>query len=222
MEVLERLERIARDRGKVQNIFTVVSTLKGADGRILFGPHMNLTNLYVSRDPLSRESTRFGLARNDKLVDKEDIKHFYDDLKNGPEPQTLPPELRPDVPLVVVVSGEVEVQSGNKTAAKDMIGSVGEALKIKEQVRNRDIKIVYSEDFVANYEETIPEYDFKGDLKKVEPGAQQPATPAPTPAAEPAGPTKYTFIPFHILFVWEDPADKDRVPPPAAAPVPAP
>jgi type IV pilus assembly protein PilM len=209
MELLKRLARLGRDRGKVQQVYNSILTLKGADGRTLFGlaSHLHLTNLYASRSPLSRE-TKLGSPRNDKLADREVIKRLYAPLNAGPEPLSLPPEMRPDAPLLVVVSGEVEVVNNNKSGALDILRSLEESLKARPENKTHEVEHEISAEGTVTYEEHVPEYDTKGELKKPDPNA-----PAPNPG-DAAAPNKFTFIPFHMLFLWEDPADKDLTPAP--------
>src|SRR5262249_7841456 len=103
---LKRLARIAHDRGKLVRIYARLAGLP------VFGPgnQMYLTHLYVSRQPLGGKSLLDSSSELMSLEHSADLngkESFYAPLAKGGDPSGTPPESRPDVPLIVILSGEV-------------------------------------------------------------------------------------------------------------------
>ncbi len=225
-ELAQRFLKIAHDRAKEQEIYSKIPTIKGDDGHAFFGTtnHIHLTSLYASRTPLSREH-RFAPSRIDKIdrAPSEEFKRMYESLNPGAaDPYKLAPELRPEAPLVVILSGEVEVQNNNIGGARNTLVTLGELLKKLPQLKQTSvngvptpkIELVYSTETPITYDEHVLPYGTDGALK-LPPKEVDPLAPPPTPETI----NKFSYISFHFMFAWEDPEDKDIAP---AAPVETP
>ena len=205
-ELISRLSRPGRDRGKIQGIYGKIPGIKGDDGQALFGLHnkMLMTNLYASRAPLSRIPP-YGTARFDKVDRSVEYQRLFESFNPGAtDINRFAPELHPDAPIVVVVSGEVEVQNNNPGAAKSTMDQLGEALKKLKENRGARVELVY--DTEVPVDEHVLHYENNGTL-----------TPQPLDSTTPAIPDEvvhHSVIRFHYMFIWEDPDDKDIVPTP--------
>jgi type IV pilus assembly protein PilM len=210
-DVLKRLERSARDRGKEQAAYSAVLEIKNKESKTpLFSlnNHIHVTSLYVSRAPLAREN-KYNPERFDRVDKLEGLKRLYASLNVGPDPIALAPELRPDAPLLVLISGEAEIIGGNQGTAQETINAVVAALKELPQCKDKQVEaeIMLAAKFVR--EDHRLYYDLEGKLKtEVNP-------------AEPQEVLRPEFIPFYIMFAWEDPEDKDRAPEVPAEKTPA-
>ena len=226
LELAQRFLKIAHDRAKEQEIYSKIPTIKGDDGHAFFGTanHIHLTSLYASRTPLSREH-KYVPARIDKIdrPPAEEFKRMYEAMNPGSaDPYKLAPELRPDAPLVVILSGEVEVQNNNVGGARNTLVTLGELLKKLPQLKQvpvngvltPKIELVYSTETPVTYDEHVLPYGIEG-LLKVPPKEVDPLAPPPVPETI----NRLSYITFHFMFAWEDPDDKDIAP---AAPAEAP
>ncbi len=144
-EIDDRLQQIARDRGKEQVIYSTIIPIKGGvDGLPLFSAKnkMYLTGLYASRTPLTRDS-RIGLSRVDRIDSQLEYKRIYETLgAGGVDPFKVAPELRQQAPLLVVVSGEVDGSDDQR--ARTTIGYLQEALNILPQNKFKTANLVYN------------------------------------------------------------------------------
>lgn len=206
-ELNQRYTRIAHDRGKIQNIFNTVLNIKGLDGRPLFGliSHMYLTDLYASRTPLSADH-RIAPTRFSKLDRSKEFEAIFSSINPGAttDPFKVSPELRLDAPLLVIVSGEIEVQNNNVANARTTLGILEDVLSKLPQNKLKKVELIYDASQLVQYDEHLHQYNLEGALKL------PPATPEPTAAPEVIN--HYTFVPFHFMFAWEDPEDKDVAP----------
>ncbi|MEI6235604.1 MAG: pilus assembly protein PilM [Planctomycetota bacterium] len=226
-ELLSRFPRLSHDRGKALQIYNAVLNLKDGNNKPLFGTDTRtfVTNLYVSRAPLMSDH-KMAPLRFSKLDRDSKYESLFEPIK--PEAKVdllkLPPELRVDAPLLVILSGEVEVQNKNINSARSAISNLEDALKKFPQVRQQGsppqpkIEEVYEPQFPVTYEEHVQYYSLDGVLKPIVPGT----TPDPAAPAQQEVVNRYEFIPFHIMFAWEDPDDKDVLPPPPPEPTATP
>ncbi|HYF48533.1 MAG TPA: pilus assembly protein PilM [Planctomycetota bacterium] len=208
-DVLERLSRIARDRGRVTQIFSTVAALPvfGAESKIY------MTNLYVSRMPLGKDSladsTRAEVLTSQNLNGSSSV---YGYMAKGVDPITLPAELRPDAPMVVVLSCEVD-DSDDKALNRFL--AVEEALKALPEVK--DLRTSDRVLGKVEHVETPLVYRYEGQLMSTD-SRMAPARETKTPGGK-----KQTV--FHAIFRWVDPNDPDLEPvdaPKPAAPAAAP
>ena len=216
--LLKRLSRVGHDRGKILTAFNQLANLK-KDGKPVFGADSEnklwLTGLYISRYPLTKVidparaaaagTTTAGPTANDyqtRSITNADLNgksSIYAPLATGQDPKTLPFELRPDAPLLVVVSGEYE-----KDAAKG-----GRPLTALQEALSPGLKPIKDlrpnnyQDIGVKYAEAPLTYTYEGALAK-----QQ--TP---PKAE----VPYTT--FHLPMRWNDPSDDPDLEP-TEAPAP--
>ncbi|HEY3324441.1 MAG TPA: pilus assembly protein PilM [Planctomycetota bacterium] len=211
----DRWTHLARDRGKLTPLFANLVGLRqknpdGTDGKPFFGTEakMFLTSAYVSRMPLGGQgglpepAERVSLRSHDSLLGKNSIYKAYANDKIE-EPLGAPLEMRPEVPLLVVLCGEIEAGAG----ARRKVSDLEDYLKKMPEVQ--DIRAECIEKG-PEYIEQIPEYEWKGELKvpEVKPGAV-------APVAAPADPTKekkFQYSSFQVMFRWNDPKDPDRAP----------
>jgi len=246
--LLERYSRIAHDCGKITQIFPKLAALRSADNKPFFGREnkIYLTSLYVSRMPfggrtegLPDTADRAPIRKSEALEGPLSMYAVLNKPKAA-DPLSLPPELRPDVPLVVVMAGEVELGSG-QDANKDALRT--EALKTVDELRKLLSKMPEVKDVRTNhddnapvYTEAVPEYSWEqGTLKAaLQPGTAPPtpappppgvtpAPPGPGPAAAPAVPEapkerKIQTMYFYAVMRWVDPADPDLEPVEVATP----
>ncbi|HLX60468.1 MAG TPA: pilus assembly protein PilM [Planctomycetota bacterium] len=206
-EVNLRLQSASRDREKIHFAENTLLTLKGGDDKAIFGLQNKtyVTNFYASRAPLDQKSDS---ARWDALRTSEGLKRLYDDLKTAGDPYKVAPEMRPDAPLIVILSGQVQVVDNNPGAAIDVCTKIEDAIKKIPQCKGQKVEFEYSANRTVTYVEHIIPYTKDGALDF-------------DPQKQVADETKnWVFMPFHFMFVWEDPADKDIVPPPPAPPAP--
>jgi len=120
-ERLVRYIRAGRDRGRLLKIFSAISSLKGDGGKPFFSDEtkMYLTNLYVSRVPFTAEveGTLKGALSNDRremLKTSGGLagdKSMYSGFKGVKISTNIPMDMRPDIPINVVVSGECDKES---------------------------------------------------------------------------------------------------------------
>ncbi len=216
----QRFTKIAHDRGKVEQIYNAILNVKGGDGHPLFGigSHMYVTNLYVSRAPLVTEH-KIAPNRLAKLGNSKEYGNIYTAIKPADafDPMKIAPELRPEAPMLVILSGEVEVQSNNTATALGTLNILDTVLKAlpqtQTQFKDRHVELVYDTTFPVQYEEHVYQYTLDGALKQP---LASPEPNAPPPAPEVIN--HYSYVPFHFIFAWEDPDDKDVVPPATPAP----
>ena len=212
-DAASRLARVGHDRAKILQAFTRITTLKTSDGKPFFGPEnkMYLTNLYISRIPLGVTNGALKETGDRNQVDKSEIllgaSSLYAKLSKVGEMQNVPPELRPDVPMIVVVSGEVE-GSSNDSSVLPKLTELGDALKKLPEAK--DIGTPKYNDGPPRVE-AIFEYDAKGNLKSS-------ADKVAGAAAVEAPVKKVATTSFHISLRWVDLTDPDLEP---AAPVEA-
>ena len=204
-ELLQRLSRIGRDRGKVLQTFNTLANLS-KDGKRMYGPDSEskimLTGLYISRIPLAKstssggaagaapDSGRSGINQND-LSGRASI---YAPLAKGQDPNTLPLELRPEPPMVVVVDGEYE----NTNQGTGALTKLTDALKT---ANFKDIRPNNYQAAGAKYAEVPLIYTYTG-----EPARQQ-------GAAKP----EVTYTTFHLPMRVDDQEDPDLEPTEAPA-----
>jgi len=254
--LLKRYSRIAHDCGKLTQIFPKLAGLRTAENKPFFG-HENriyLTSLYISRIPFGSrleglpDVPERGPARRSEALEGPQSLYAVLNKPNAADPLALPPELRPDVPLVVVMAGEVEVGSGQE-ANRDALRT--EALKTVNTLRDllakipeaKDVRIGHDDNAPA-YVEPVLEYTWQeGTLKAAPPpgtpppGPPPPGPPPPAPpaTAAPAAPAaapasaapeapkekKIQTMYFNAVFRWDDPSDPDLEAVEAATPPPA-
>jgi type IV pilus assembly protein PilM len=224
VELLKRYSRLGRDAGRVNAIFARLASLRASDGKPFFGPEnkAHLTGLFVSRIPFGTRDGALPDAPDRNLVkDYDHIKggptSFYAPLAKGADPQSIAPEMRPDVPLVVVLTGEVE---GGQNALAT-ITKLRDLLSEKEKFPEvQDLRLERIENG-STHTVTSLKYDWSGKLMGGGAGAAAPATPVATPepgavAAPKEKKTQNTV--FHLMFRWNSPDDPDREPEAVAAP----
>ncbi|HYG73948.1 MAG TPA: pilus assembly protein PilM [Planctomycetota bacterium] len=212
----QRWARIAADRGKLTPIFASLAGLRGSDNKPFFGPDNKifLTGLQVSRMPLSTPGWQPENPDRQKLATSSDALTGKSSLytvmspPDSEDPMLQPPETRVSVPLVAMLSGEVE--SGAN--ALKTLAALEEILKKMPEVK--DVRIETSEAGPAYFEEPI-EYLYDGKLKTMEKAS------TPAPGAAPTG-KKLQYRLFNVFLRWNDPNDPDVEPvKKSAAPAPA-
>lgn len=217
LTLVKRLSRLGRERGKIEQIYNALLNLRSADGKPFFGQstHMYAIGLYVSRAPFVTElkSEKF----RDQVDRSEAFKRLYAPLALGPDPLESAPELRADAPLMVVLSGESQIVDGQKTPAVENIRNLEDVLKNLKENKTHEVEHSYNPEDVHVIEEDVTYYG-TGGLKVDVPleGSSQPVK-----VIEPKV-VKYSAIPFNMMFLWEDPDDKDNTPvaSPAVVPIP--
>lgn len=218
---LERYARIAHDCGKLAQAFPLLTGLRTPEGKPFFGPDnkVYLTSLYMSRIPfgskpdgLPETPDRAALKTSEALAGP---KSFYAPLSNAKaaDPLSLPAEMQPDVPLVAIMSGEVE--SGPNALAT--LSRLEEVLRKIENVKDVRIERV---DSGPVHVEPVLEYTWvEGTLKgAATSGTVAVPTPPPVPAAGTPGAAeaqkekKVQNMIFHAIIRWEDATDPDQAP----------
>lgn len=203
--IAERLARLGRDRGKIEEIYNKILNIRTAGGQPFFGrdTHMFVAGLYVSRAPWVTE------LRNEKIRDKvpgsEGFKRLYEKLKEGPEPLEVAPELRPDAPLLVVISGEAQIIDNQPGPVSTNIQNLQEALKALPTTKLMEVIVNPTE--TTTHTDEVPKYNNKGKRADI----QETPNDQPPEAVESVK-KDVLFIPFHIMLVWDDPEDPDRAP----------
>jgi len=204
---VERLARVGHDRGKILQVFNRIVSLKSVDGRSFFGPDNKvfLSNLYISRAPyttaqaLKPAMKEAGIDPRQKLDTSESLtghNSLYGYLANGGDPLSAVPELRPDAPLIVVLSAEVENTDRNLALGK--IRALEEALNKFDEIpikaddkekKEKDIRFERVE--TQQSAEPKLKYDWKGAIKPPENELN-------------AGADKVPVLAFHAIFRWND------------------
>ncbi len=207
--LLKRLSRIGHDRGKVLGALTQLANLK-KDGKPVFGPDSDnklwLTGLYISRQPLSKVSDvkaaagggAAGAGTSDfqmRVIATQDLtgsSSIYNKaMAGGQDPKMLPTELRPDVPMLVVIDGEY-LQDPPKGGAP--VSNLENVLKGLAPIK--DLRANNWQDIGAKYAESPMIYTYEGALAKA----------LPPPKAE------APYATFHLPMRWNDPSDPDLDP----------
>ncbi|MFH0940021.1 MAG: pilus assembly protein PilM [Planctomycetota bacterium] len=203
-QLLDRLSRVTRDRGKLLHVLTTLADLKNADGKQFFGEDNKvfLTNLYISRIPFpitSSADTLSDASRSAMLSKSESLfglKSVYATLANAPDPRTLPTETRPDVPLVVILSGEVEIKN-----ARTKISEIERALKnlneLKDQ-KNKDL-LIESNNTPISYTQPVLLYHWE-EKKLMEKSSGTVGT---------GKERTEEYKAFHVILHWQDTSDPD-------------
>jgi type IV pilus assembly protein PilM len=204
--LLKRLSRVGRDRGKVLQTFNTLANLS-KDGKRMYGPDSEfkimLTGLYVSRIPLGKTTGALATAGGGAsapatpdsgrtAINPADLSgkaSIYAPLAKGQDPNTLPLELRPEPPMVVVVDGEYE-KANQGTGA---LTKLTDALKASNF---KDIRPNNYQDGVVKYAEVPLIYTYTG-----EPARQQGAAKAEVP-----------YTTFHLPMRVDDQDDPDLEP----------
>lgn len=206
---LARLSRIARDRGRVTDIYHKVLTLKDAQGQPYFGAKSKvyLTNVYASRVPFNLkegaklEPTLFDNNRQKRVTDSVNMnkgaESLYKSLEKVGGLQTTPPELRPDIPLIVIVSGECE---GDEQRVFGVLTELEKALRLIPGVQ--DVKTNERVGTKPVFE-VVPQYGIDGKVVPTKPTHGEKLAKA--------------FTAFHMMFRWNPPDDKDIEPKPVVA-----
>lgn len=199
---LQRLARVGRDRGRMLQIYTRLMDLKQkADAsKPLFGldRKVHLTNLYVSRqpftlggkelDPIREEYGNNRLKQIETSTNLQGAKGFYADFAKASNVKELPPELRADAPIVVVLSGEI-LAEGHSTL--DELKETLEAMPEVSDVRANH----YATD--KSHNDFWPQFDWDGLAVSGRP-------------ARPVENIRYTS--FHLMFRWNPKDDPDVLP----------
>lgn len=200
---VERLTRIARDRGRLGQVFRKVAALENAEKQPFFSEAQQtyLTNLYVSRIPFSMDlfnlptqsdvawsNNRTNMLRVSKNFAPNTV--LYAPLKSREQADflSLPAELRPDAPLLVVLSGETESRD-----PRGIIGQIEAALKKMPEVQD-----VRTDDYQSDLKrptQAQPNYDWEGHL----------VAEKPVYNTEPIK----LYTAFHVLFRWKALDDPD-------------
>jgi len=211
-----RWSRVGHDRGKITNAFAKLSALKGENGGDFFGQtnKIFLTNLYVSRMPMGTPGALVDTGTLATLGTKEHLsgaRSVYASLakvnKDGVEVDTAdlmsePRELRADVPMVVIMTGEIEEAGALQTLPK-----LSDTLKkLPEVVGEVRIERVPEG---PTYSDAALEYSWDGNIKASPTGAAV--------VADPSKEKKTKYVVFHAVLRWNDTTDKD-IEPTAAAP----
>jgi type IV pilus assembly protein PilM len=219
-EMLERLARVGHDRGKIVQAFNRLTRLT-IDGKPAFGEDSEnkiyLTNLYISRIPFRvDESAEAGIvlpggkggnvaSRRVKMSTPQYTDRYYKPLGNGGDPMALPPELRPDVPMLAIISGEYDNSTGRSGGPLDQVEKALKAYKEGAEIVEPTTSDM-NENFIQPGEPTL-KYKVEGgpglSLEKSKEGADS------------------RFLTFNAIMRWEDLSDRDRAPTPAAPAAPA-
>jgi hypothetical protein len=204
----ERYSRVAHDRGKLNQAFGRIAGLKTSDSKSFFGAENKifLTNLYVSRMPIGSGGGLLDSPDRTKASAGETLtgpKSLYGPLAKGADPLGIPAELRPDAPLVVVISGEVE--SGPN--ALKVLGQMEELLKKLPEVSGKVQTETNNNGPI--YIESVPELNWDG-------------TPKTDKAPDPTKDKKTQYMLFNAIVRWNDQVDPDREPVEGAPPPSAP
>lgn len=188
---VEKLSRIGRDRGRLTQIYAKIAGLKDAEGKALWGDasKIYLTNLFLSRMPFTTEgslqaasielngdrSKQVTGSRN--LTGTDGFYAFLGKLR----------EVRNDLPLVVVISGE-----SPDLATIDKVREILKGMpEIGEEIKNNSIERLENK----SAKEAIANLDWFGELRKDQPVY--------------GTPLEHRYTAFHLLFRWRPQDDKD-------------
>jgi type IV pilus assembly protein PilM len=194
-----------RDRGRVNEIFSRLLALKTDDGKPFFGPENKvcLTNWHVSRAPLGAGAVQLpDTGRDSALKASSNLSgpnSIYAPLAKGADFATLPPELRPDVPLLVVISGEIEHPSPLLRL---------EALEKVLAKNFPEISGINTRDYTDGKTYADPQLMYhwtEGTFREKTP---DPATGRAEKSADP----QKKYLTFHASFRWDDKNDPDLQP----------
>ena len=208
---LEYVTRTVRDRGRLLDIFSKLMRLRDEQGQPFFGgpARVYLTGLYVSRIPFSYEqgalpapvNPAVGGYRRDMLRQSAALRgpsSIYGFLAKGDKnPLDMPPGKRPDPPICVVLSGEVE---GSDQAMFQVLAALGAVLKqMPGVIGDPQTGYPYTNDRRSGLtrKEVVPNVNEKG-----EPDAQNPV----------ASERDVPYSVFHVVFRYQPPDDPDIVP----------
>lgn len=222
---VRRLARLARDRGRILHVLDALFALDDETGKPFFGPENKayLTNLYVSRMPFDSGvalCTAKASSRRNRLLGRSRVlkEEIYKPLVGAAELENLPPELRPDLPLVVVVSGELEKSESGSEGARNKLQRLVRMLDKLDEVPAgpNGEKRLYYEDYAEDgevYEELVPWYTYNGEVPVPAPstGMADGATSAAGGSLPPniAAKIEHKTLSFNIVFCWEEPDDRD-------------
>jgi type IV pilus assembly protein PilM len=201
-----------RDRGRINQIVTEITNLKQTDGKPFFGNESQvfLRDVYASRTPVGTGTNGIqGSDRDEKVKNSSNLqgsKSIYGPLATGVDPKSLPPELRPDVPLIVVLTVEFE-----EKGAFTKLGTLQELLqKLPGEITNLSMGQESQES--KSYDEPALCYEW------TKPTLFEKAT-EPLTNEKPEVPKKKYLI-FRPTFRWDDKDDRDLPPIEAAAAAP--
>jgi len=202
----QRWSRVAHDRGKLAPVFASLAGLRGEHNKPFFGQENKifLTNLHVSRMPLGTPGLIGDSPERQKVASSSDALNNRTSLYNvlaSPEnedPLSQPLETRTDVPLIAILSGEVE--SGPN--ALKTLAALEEILKKMPEVKDLRIETV---DAGPSYIDSVLDYDWEG---KVKVGDKT----AVALKEDPASQKKLQYRAFHVILRWNDPKDPDIEP----------
>jgi len=212
---LENLARIARDRGRFDQVLGLLAALKDEHSRPFFGPasKVHLTGLYISRVPFNFESGALPEAvpaltgsRREMLKGSPALKgssSIYAFLQKAKKPWEMAPEKRPDVPICVVLSGECE---GGDQDLYRTLGAL-EAALLDLKGSGVVVEIERDQQIKRNLlNERRPGLSRKETVPNVTPEEK----PFPDRPFEPERDIPYSV--FHVIFRWNPPEDPDIVP----------
>ena len=206
---LKQWARIPRDRGRMLEVFELMSSLKDQQGRPFFGVENNvyLTGLYVSRVPFTYEpgalpegnpmlsGKRREMLRNSAA--QVGAQSIYAVLNNCPNPNTLLNNM-PDIPINVVISGECD--PGKIFAVLNNLKAVLAKIDGVADVKTDDRQTGFK------WRESVAKLDEKG--KTFAEGGSE------------AKAVDHAYAIFHVTLRYNPPGDLDT-PVPKAAPKPA-
>jgi hypothetical protein len=175
------------------------------DGKVVFGQDSDsktlLTGLYVSRIPLNVGAGTAASSEDPRsTIDREALDgkaSIYSYLAKGSDPLAQPLELRPEPPLLVVVSGEYDGAGGKGAQPLTALKSAVVALNIPG-VNEQAIRPYFRENFAKRSE--IP-------LVYAHPtwtAERKTAAAAPLP--------EVSYTNFNLVLRWEDKEDLDNEP----------
>ena len=198
-----RWSHIAHDRGKLNQVFNTLAALRSPDGKAFFGQENKifLTGLRLSRMPLGAPGDlvfgpeRESLKQADALNGPRSL-YAVLNKPNSEDPLLLPVEQRPDVPLVAILTGEVE--SGPN--AIKTVSALEELLKKMPEIK--EVRIDRAESGPV-YIEHPAEYDWDGKMKV--------SDKAVAATVDTSG-KKLQYSTFSAVLRWNDPNDPDAEP----------
>jgi len=198
---LERLVRPARDRGKLVEVYERFLDLKDDAGKRFFGDERRvyLTNVYVSRAPFDVTGKSVLKDANDTRtsdLSKSDSSIFtesgpYHDFKKAEKAFEKAPDARIDLPLVVVLSGEVAVGEGGQ-----YLDALMKLKKALESVEGVEGKVTIDHNDLPDRTESRPVYS--------ETGYSLPGK------AEAGSTERMRMTAFHVAFRWNPKEDPDK------------
>ncbi len=213
----DRWAHVAADRGKLAPIFSRILALQSKD-KPFFGAEnkVYVTGLYVSRIPpsngggLPESQDRQNISKGHDILNGKNS--LYKALANpkADEPLNAPLEMRPDIPMVVILSGEVE-----SARTRQVCTQLEDLLKSMPEVQNLAIE---PNENGPTYTEQVPTYLWGGEIKP----SDKPADEKAGAATVAADVKKTQYGTFHAMFRWNPKSSPDREPAErAAAPVAA-